>query len=209
MTEETEVRSPEPMAVSLDLELLTLASATRGAEILADYQLRQGFMDEPSEQDAPESVCAILSLVGGRLEQLRRVVRGEEDPAHIWAAHNASTLTESLADFDGDIVLFAWKARGMPLVLARPSAWGVEPEEREERTAMGYEAVRQKGQKHPNGRKAKEPKRAKGRGTVDPVGVAPSDLGGPRWSPLRPLHRPRAWFRFPYKGGNREPPASL
>ena len=183
MTEETEVRSPEPMAVSLDLELLTLASATLGAEILADYQLRQGFMDEPSEKDAPESVCAILSLVGGRLEQLRRVVRGEEDPARIWAAHNASTLTESLADFDGDIVLFAWKARGMPLVLARPSAWGVEPEEREERTAMGHEAVRQKGQKHPPGgrRRSRSVRRSAGWLTRSEW---PPTRGVHQWSPL-------------------------
>ncbi|WNG28416.1 hypothetical protein F0U62_33730 [Cystobacter fuscus] len=127
------------MAVSLDLELLTLANATRGAEILADYLTRQGFLDDPSEKDAPVCVFSILSLVGGRLDQLRRVVRGEEDPAHIWAAHNASTLTDSLADVDGDIVLFAWKARGMPLVLARPSAWGVEPKEREERKAVDVE----------------------------------------------------------------------
>jgi hypothetical protein len=83
MPEETEVRSREPMAVSLDLELLTLANATRGAEILADYQTRQGFMDDESEEDAPMAVFSILSLVGSRLEQLRRVIRGEENPEFI------------------------------------------------------------------------------------------------------------------------------
>ncbi|WP_143177370.1 hypothetical protein [Cystobacter ferrugineus] len=158
------------MAVSLDLELLTLANATRGAEILADYVTRQGFLDDPSEKDAPVCVFSILSLVGGRLDQLRRVVRGEEDPAHIWAAHNASTLTESLADVDGDIVLFAWKARGMPLVLARPSVWGVEPKEREERKAMGVES--------------KKPRRAKERKAKEPTPESPSAQGeAPKDSP--------------------------
>jgi len=173
MTEETEVRSPDPMAVSLDLELLTLANATRGAEILADYQLRQGFMDEPSEKDAPECVVSILSMVAGRLGQLRRVIRGEEDPARIWAPHNAGTLTGSLADFDGDIILFAWKARGMPLVLARPSAWGVEPQEKEERKAMGQEVTRRKGRTPSKEHKAKEPRQPTARKTAEPASEAP------------------------------------
>lgn len=160
MTEETEVRSQEPRAVSLDLELATLASATRGAEILADYQTRQGFMDEESEEDAPACVFSMLSLVRGRIEQVRRVIRGEEDPAHIWGPHNALTLPESLADVDGDIVLFPWNARGMPLVLARPSGWGVKPEEREERMALGLEVRKPEG---PKERKAKEPKGPKRR----------------------------------------------
>ncbi|HYO54313.1 hypothetical protein [Archangium sp.] len=56
MTEETEVRRRDPLAISLDLELSTLETAMRGAEILADYQIRQGFLDEESEKDAPECV---------------------------------------------------------------------------------------------------------------------------------------------------------
>ncbi|WNG38764.1 hypothetical protein F0U61_37655 [Archangium violaceum] len=151
------------MAVSLDLELSTLASATRGAEILADYQTRQGFMDEESEEDAPACVFSMLSLVRGRIEQVRRVIRGEEDPAHIWGPQNAIALPESLTDVEGDIVLFPWNARGMPLVLARPSCWGVEPEEREKRMALGLEERRPKEPKGPKERKSKEPKGHKGR----------------------------------------------
>jgi hypothetical protein len=124
-------------------------------EILADYQTRQGFMDEESEEDAPACIFSMLSLVRGRIEQVRRVIRGEEDPAHIWGPHNAITLPESLADVDGDIVLFPWTARGMPLVLARPSGWGLDPKEREARQALGLEARKPKGHKE---RKAKEPK---------------------------------------------------
>lgn len=61
----------------------------RGAEILADYQIRQGYLDGESEKDAPECVFSILALLGGRLEQVRRVIRGEADPERIWGAHNA------------------------------------------------------------------------------------------------------------------------
>jgi hypothetical protein len=158
MTEGTESRSREPRAISLDLELSTIGAAMRGAEILADYQIRQGYLDEESERDAPESVFSILALLGGRLEQVRRVIRGEEDPERIWGAHNATTLPDSLADVDGDIVLFPWNARGMPLVLARPSGWGLEPEEREARQALGQEGRKVKTPKGPKGRKAKAPK---------------------------------------------------
>jgi hypothetical protein len=156
MPEETEVRSREPMAVSLDLELLTLKNATRGAEILADYQTRQGFMDEESEEDAPVAVFSILSLVGSRLEQLRRVIRGEENPEHIWGPQNAISLPDSLDAIDGDIVLFAWNSPGLPLVIARPSGWGVDPEELRERKALGRNLEGRKA-KGPKGRKAKEP----------------------------------------------------
>jgi hypothetical protein len=160
MPEETEVRSQDPRTVSLDLELSTLASATRGAEILADYQTRKGFMDDETEADAPVCILSILSLVRGRFEQVRRVIRGEEDPEHIWGPHNAITLPESLDDVDGDIVLFPWSARGMPLVLARPSAWGIEAKERKERKAMILEERMARDGRKSKGRKAKNAKGA-------------------------------------------------
>ncbi|ATB32733.1 hypothetical protein [Melittangium boletus] len=153
MPEETVTRTPNPLVVSLDLELLALANATRGAEILADYQTRQGFMDDEAEQDAPVAVFSILSLVGGRLDQLRRVIRGEEDPAHIWAPHNAVAFPESLADTEGDIVLFPWSAYGKPMVLARPSMGGPAPEERA-REPKGKEPKGRKAPKDPKGKEA-------------------------------------------------------
>jgi len=105
-------------------------------------------------------VVSILSMVAGRLGQLRRVIRGEEDPARIWAPHNAGTLTGSLADFDGDIILFAWKARGMPLVLARPSAWGVEPQEKR--------SGRRWARRPQGGRAGRPPRSARRRSRGDP-----------------------------------------
>ncbi|WNG45900.1 hypothetical protein F0U60_18605 [Archangium minus] len=178
MTEETEVTRRDPMVVSLDLELSTIEAAMRGAEILADYQMRQGYLDEESEVDAPECVFSILSLLGGRLEQVRRVIRGEEDPERLWGAHNAISIPDSLADVDGDIVLFPWNARGMPLVLARPSGWGLDPKEVEERQALGLEGRKAK---EPRGRKAKSPegrkvKDRKGRKAKEPKEQAPQAL---------------------------------
>jgi hypothetical protein len=177
--EETEARRPDPMAVSLDLELLALANAARGAEILVDIHTRKGFLDEASERDAPGSVASILSLVCQRLDQLRRVIRGEEDPMLMYAPHNACPLSEVLAEIDGDIVLFPWKARGMPLVIARPSAWGVDPEEREERRAMGQESG--PAQPRPSrDRKVKEPKSPKEPKATEPVS---QESQGPEGAP--------------------------
>ncbi|WPB78079.1 hypothetical protein KYC5002_02790 [Archangium violaceum] len=175
MTEEIEVRRRDPMVVSLDLELSTIETAMRGAEILADYQIRQGYLDGESEKDAPECVFSILSLLGGRLEQVRRVIRGEEDPERLWGAHNAISLPESLDDVDGDIVLFPWNARGMPLVLARPSGWGVDPNELEERQAMGLEGLKKKEPKGPKVRKAKSPEGRKVKDRRERKGKEPEE----------------------------------
>jgi hypothetical protein len=163
MTEESAFSGPEPRAVSLDLELSTLATATRGAEILADYQSRHGFLDEASEVDAPGCIMSILALVGGRLQQLRRVVRGEENPSHMRTPHNAITLPESLADLEGDIILFPWNCRGMPLVLARPTRARPGPQEGEKRNAARVAGLMEES-KGPKGRKAKSPE---GRKTKD------------------------------------------
>lgn len=195
MTEETEERSRDPMVVSLDLELSTLASAIRGAEILADLEIRRGLMDEDMERDAPESLLSILALAGGRFEQVRRVLRGEEDPARIWAPHNAVPVPESLDDVDGDVILFPWSAMGRPMVIARPSAWGLTPEEREARRALDLGDHKGKG---PKGRTAR--KRATGKG---PVPKAPSTPGGqPEGKEAAPEETPDS----PGKGSKGSPP---
>src|SRR3954465_5134681 len=72
---------PPPAVVSLDLELLTLSGATLGAQMLADLQSRME-LDEEQERNAPVSVYSVLALVRERINQLRRVVRNEEDPAN-------------------------------------------------------------------------------------------------------------------------------
>jgi hypothetical protein len=109
---------PPPSVVSLDLELLTLSGATLGAQMLADLQARRE-LDAEQERNAPVGVYSVLALVRERINQLRRVVRNEEDPANIWAPHNAVADPAITGEFPGDIVLFSRESGRVPLVM-----WG-------------------------------------------------------------------------------------
>jgi hypothetical protein len=161
MTEEVEFRNPKPRVVSLDLELSTLASATRGAQLLADLQTRRGLMDEHMEEAAPMCVFSILALVEGRIEQLRRVVRSEENPANIWATHNEVAVPESLGDFEGDIILFSWNTLRVPLVICSPSRMGTKTETPRKPKTKSRKAKTTKGatpvSSTPQSRESKEP----------------------------------------------------
>src|SRR5690348_2287914 len=105
MTEENEF-STAPLVVSVDLELATVAGATRGAQLLADLMANKA-LDGAHEREAPSGIFSILALVTERLGQLRRVIRNEESPAHLWAPHNAVEDPTTSGEFPGDIVLFA------------------------------------------------------------------------------------------------------
>lgn len=117
-------RTSAPAVVSIDLELATVAGATRGAQLLADL-LANKTLDDEHEREAPSGIFSILALVTERLGQLRRVIRSEESPAHLWAPHNAVEDPTTSGESPGDIVLFAsgplrfplvmWEARGMEL----------------------------------------------------------------------------------------------
>ena len=105
--------------MSLDLELGTLATAIQGAQMLADLQARRDLPDTEMERDAPACIMSMLTLARERLGQLRRVVRNEENPANLWAPHNAVEDPEMSGEFPGDIVLFSWGSHRLPLVM-----WG-------------------------------------------------------------------------------------
>jgi hypothetical protein len=47
------------------------------------------------------------------------MVRNEENPANLWAPHNAVEDPETGGEFPGDIVLFSWGSHRLPLVM-----WG-------------------------------------------------------------------------------------
>jgi hypothetical protein len=120
MEEESGLSShPRGGVVSLDLELGTLATAIQGARMLADLQARRDLSDAEMERNAPACIVAVLSLATERLGQLRRVVRNEENPANLWAPHNAVEDPETSGEFPGDIVLFSWGSLRLPLVM-----WG-------------------------------------------------------------------------------------
>ncbi|QDE91903.1 hypothetical protein BHS06_24570 [Myxococcus xanthus] len=101
----------------MDLELGTVASATRGAQILADLQARHGFLDAEQERTAPACIMSMLALVTERLGQIRRVVRNEENPAHLRAPHNAVEAPDTSGEFLGDIVLRSWESHRQHLVM--------------------------------------------------------------------------------------------
>jgi hypothetical protein len=159
MTEEVGSESYPPLrVVSLDLELSALEHATRGAQILADLQTRHGLLDEEMEQDTPICIMSILALVTGRIGQVRRVIRGEENPAHIWAPHNSVEDPATHGEFDGDMVLFPWDSLRLPLVMWQPTAKSTEV---------------------PREHRAKEPKRRKVTAPHEPAPEAPSTSAEP------------------------------
>ncbi len=125
MTEEMD-RTSAPAVVSIDLELATVAGATRGAQLLAEL-LANHALDGTSEREAPSGIFSILALVTERIGQLRRVIRNEETPAHLWAPHNGVVDPTTSDEFSGDIVLFASGPLRFPVVM-----WGVREDEPQE-----------------------------------------------------------------------------
>lgn len=141
MTEENGF-STAPLVISLDLELATVAGAARGAQLLAGL-LAHKALDGEHEREAPSCVFSILALVTERLGQLRRVIRNEENPAHLWAPHNAVEDPATSGESPGDIVLFSWGSLRLPLVMW--SNRGVETQqEARERAERGRKATGRK-----------------------------------------------------------------
>lgn len=148
---------PPPAVVSLDLELLTLSGATLGAQMLADLQARKE-LDAEQERNAPVGVYSILALVRERMSQVRRVVRNEEDPAHIWAPHNAVADPAITGEFPEDIVLFSRESGRVPMVM-----WNFRVD--------GAETKR--GTKKPKSKPASKAPKSKGPRSKEPVSKVP------------------------------------
>ncbi|WP_426745955.1 hypothetical protein VZQ01_36450 [Myxococcus faecalis] len=89
--EDTPAHHYEEKVVSLNLELANLEHALRGAQLLAELFANNDMPTADADRQAPHSVVAILALADARLQQLRRVIRGEADARHLWAPHNAIT----------------------------------------------------------------------------------------------------------------------
>ncbi|QRK05587.1 hypothetical protein JQX13_36350 [Archangium violaceum] len=91
--------------VSLSAELGEIRYAIEGAHWIADSVAMGAVPDPERVHSAPVIISAILLLVETRLHQLGRVLRGEENPAHLLTPHNV-TAGEN-ADRD-DVVLRPW-----------------------------------------------------------------------------------------------------
>ncbi|MFY0526128.1 hypothetical protein ACN28I_24270 [Archangium gephyra] len=95
--------------ISLSAELGEIRYAIEGAHWIADSVAMGAVPDPERVHSAPVIISAILLLVENRLHQLGRVLRGEENPAHLLTPHNATTQED--ADRD-DVVLRAWDWSG-------------------------------------------------------------------------------------------------
>lgn len=94
-------------AVSLTAELAEVRCAIEGARFIADALATHSLDTREQELQAPVSITAILVLAELRLQQVERVLRGEEDPLNLWAAHN--DVTPGRGEEDGrDVVLRPW-----------------------------------------------------------------------------------------------------
>ncbi|RYZ15499.1 MAG: hypothetical protein EOO70_06680, partial [Myxococcaceae bacterium] len=89
--DDTPAHRHEGKVVSLNLELANLEHALRGAQLLAELLANNDMPTEEADRQAPRSIVAVLALADARLQQLRRVIRGEADARHLWAPHNASS----------------------------------------------------------------------------------------------------------------------
>ncbi|WP_254380220.1 hypothetical protein [Corallococcus exiguus] len=94
-------------AISLTAELAQVRCAIEGARFIADALATHSLDSREQELQAPVSVSAILTLAELRLQQVERVLRGEEDPQHLWAPHNGVTPDSGEGD-EQDVVLQPW-----------------------------------------------------------------------------------------------------
>lgn len=94
-------------AISLSAELAEVRCAVEGARFLADALATHALNSREQELQAPVSITAILVLAELRLHQVERVLRGEEDPQHLWAPHNDVTPGGGEGD-EQDVVLRPW-----------------------------------------------------------------------------------------------------
>ena len=100
--------------ISLSAELGEIRYAIEGAHWIADSVAMGAVPDPERTHSAPVIISAILLLVANRMHQLGRVLRGEENPAHLLTPHNVTA--GEYADRE-DVVLRAWDWSGA----SRPS----------------------------------------------------------------------------------------
>ncbi|OJT16856.1 hypothetical protein BO221_48030 [Archangium sp. Cb G35] len=166
MTEETEETGETSMgsdrnAISLDLELSTLGDATRAAQMLSDLQARRGLMDQDMEDDTPMCIFSVLALVVARIEQVRRVLRGEDSPVNIAAPHNEILTPKLTSDVEGDVLLFNYDDFRGSMSVGKGAVWRSLEEKAERARALKVLAPKER---KPKERKAKGPKGRKPKG---------------------------------------------
>jgi hypothetical protein len=121
-------------SISLSAELGEIRYAIEGAHWVADSVAMGAVPDPERTHRAPVIIGAILLLVENRLHQLGRVLRGEENPAHLLTSHNVTG--GEYADKE-DVVLRPWDWSGA----SRPSP-SEKKETEQPRPVAGTEPTR-------------------------------------------------------------------
>lgn len=115
--------------VSLAAELSHLGDAVNAATLLSQAVAEGAISTSEATAQAPSAITAVLELVHARLMQVRRVLRGYEDPADILTQHNATG--EPQPGDDPDVVLRPWTPSQRAAHHAQQQAAAERDEERE------------------------------------------------------------------------------
>jgi hypothetical protein len=115
--------------VSLSAELSHLGNAVTAAALLTESLALDSLPSEEAKAQVPSAVTAVLELVQTRLAQMRRVLRGAEDPAALLSPHNATG--EPRPGDDADVVLRPWRPAQRAAHHAQQQAAAERDEERE------------------------------------------------------------------------------
>jgi hypothetical protein len=88
--------------VSLSLELDEQVAAIDGARMLADALRNDGLVGADDVKQTAAAISGMLSLLGTRIRDLGRALRGSVPAEAFWARHNASISAEAEVD---DVIL--------------------------------------------------------------------------------------------------------
>jgi hypothetical protein len=94
---------------SLALELQQLEHAAEAATLLTTLVRDNRAANDDEATKLPILSGAVVSLIGSRLRDLRRVVRGQRDPSEFWSPTCDTAPTANAAD-DSDVRFPSWSA---------------------------------------------------------------------------------------------------
>ena len=92
---------------SLALELEQLEHAAQAAATLTGLVRDGRTSNEAEAKRLPTLAGAVVNLLGSRLRDLRRVVRGQRDPGEFWN-QDCNTIPIPNADDDQDVRFASW-----------------------------------------------------------------------------------------------------
>jgi hypothetical protein len=115
--------------VSLAAELSHLGDAVNAAALLIEALTQKALPAPKANEQVPAAVSAVLELIQVRLDQVRRVVSGVEDPATILTPTN--TTGEPQPGDDPDVRLRPWTSEQRTAYRAQQKVATERNEERE------------------------------------------------------------------------------